>query len=42
MSINDLEEIFEKEDVYKPFFKETKFLNLLKKYNIDIDITRFI
>ncbi|MBI4649158.1 MAG: AAA family ATPase [Bacteroidia bacterium] len=34
----------ETEDVYKPYLKGPKFLNLLKKYNIDIDIdtSRFL
>jgi tetratricopeptide (TPR) repeat protein len=39
MSKFDLERIINNENVYKPFLKESKFINLLKKYNIDIDIS---
>jgi len=42
MPIDEIEKIFEKEDVYKPYFRVQKFLNILKKYNIDIDISKFI
>jgi len=37
-----IEKSFKIEDVYKPYLKVPKFLNLLKKYNIDIDISKFI
>ncbi|MCK9613197.1 MAG: AAA family ATPase [Bacteroidales bacterium] len=42
MSKAEIERIFKIEDVYKPYFKEQKFINILKKYNIDIDISKFI
>jgi len=42
ISKETLERSFEKEDVYKPYLQVPKFLNLLKKYNINIDISKFI
>jgi tetratricopeptide (TPR) repeat protein len=37
MPKNEVERIIKEEVVYKKYFKELKFINLLKKYNIDID-----
>lgn len=42
MTKENLERIFKEEDVYKPYFKEAKFTNLLTKYNLDIDVSKFI
>jgi len=36
-----LEEIFEIEIVYKPYFRNQRFLKLLEKYNIDIDLSKY-
>jgi len=42
MPKKNLKKIFEVEEVYRPFFKEQKFLNILKKYNIDIDVSQYL
>ncbi|HBX50650.1 MAG: hypothetical protein A2W98_00890 [Bacteroidetes bacterium GWF2_33_38] len=40
MPKNQAERILKTEEIYRKYFKYPKFINILKKYNIDIDVSK--